>query len=389
MKIHITILSIILLSIAANIFGLLWLTISILVLGLLLLFGTVHKSIAEFLPLKKIRILMWLFVSVIVPVVLLRLFVFEIFKIPSSSMENTLIPGDRIVVNKLRYGPALPRSPLDIPWFKAFFLLNRKAKAKDAELEWEYHRLPGMQKIERGDVLVFRYPLSPFQNFVKRCVALPGDTIQITNEILYINGRQQNFPGCAKIEYKVWLKNCEIFNALQQRVSLPEPNTPYCDSLHYCTMSLTADELDNLQLTGLTDSVHLHVLGDKHTVPSPPYPSTVWTPDNFGPFVVPRKGTVMPVNEKALILYKTALQKYEHLNPQKKNGEFVHNGKQLNHHTFKQDYYFMMGDNRHNSTDSRVWGAVPEELITGKATRVLWSSGYRGFRWNRIFRRVQ
>lgn len=341
------------------------------------------------MPVKRVRRLMWLLTSVIIPVVLLRLFVFEVFNIPSSSMENTLIPGDRIVVNKLLYGSALPRSPLDIPWFNAFFLLNRKAEAKDAELEWEYYRLPGMQKIERGDVVVFRYPLSPFQNFVKRCVALPGDTVRITKGILYVNGRQQNFPGSAKIEYKVRLKNREIFNALQQSVSLPEPNVPYNDSLHYCTMSLTADELKKIQLTGLTDSVYVHVLDDEHTVPSPPYPSTVWTPDNYGSFLVPRKRAVIPVNEKNLILYETALQKYEHFNPQMKNGKYIFNGREVTTFTFSQNYYFMMGDNRHNSTDSRWWGVVPEELITGKAVRVIWSGNFTKLKTDRIWKRIK
>ena len=390
MKLIVPLLFILLLAIAANIFGLLWLTVPVLVTGLLLLAGSISKKVAKRMPVKRLRHLMWLPASAIVSAVLLRLFVFEVFNIPSSSMENTLIPGDRIVVNKLLYGAALPRSPLDIPWFNAFFLLNRKAEAKDAELKWKYHRLPGMQKINRGDVLVFRYPLSPFQNFVKRCVALPGDTVRISGGVVYINGIRQNYPVTSKIVYNIYLKNRTAFNTLYSSFNQDNTNLTYNDSLHCCVVNLTKDELNLLKQTGLIDSVSIEVLDSRHTV-LPPLPHTQhqWTPDNFGPFVVPRKGAVITVNEKNLILYKTALQKYEHFNPQLKNGKYFINGQEVTTCTFSQDYYFMMGDNRHNSTDSRYWGAVPEELITGKVVKVLWSGSFTKLKTGRVWKKVE
>jgi signal peptidase I len=390
MKLIVPLLFIILLAIAANIFGLLWLTVAVLVTGLLLLAGSISKKVAKRMPVKRLRHLMWLPASAIVSAVLLRLFVFEVFNIPSSSMENTLIPGDRIVVNKLLYGPSLPRSPLDIPWFNAFFLLNRKAEAKDAELEWEYYRLPGMQKINRGDVLVFRYPLSPFQNFVKRCVALPGDTVRISGGVVYINGIRQNYPVTSKIVYNIYLKNRAAFNTLYSSFNQDNTNLTYNDSLHCCVVNLIKDELNLLKKTGLIDSISIEVLDSRHTV-LPPLPHTQhqWTPDNFGPFVVPRKGAVITVNEKNLILYKTALQKYEHFNPQLKNGKYFINGQEVTTCTFSQDYYFMMGDNRHNSTDSRYWGAVPEELITGKVVKVLWSGSFTKLKTGRVWKKVE
>jgi len=382
------ILTILLLAIAANIFGLLWLTVAVLVIGLLLLAGSINKKVAKRMPVKRLRRLMWLLTMAIIPTVLLRLFVFEVFNIPSSSMESTLIPGDRIVVNKLLYGSTLPRSPLDIPWFNAFFLLNRKAEAKDAELKWHYHRLPGVQKIERGDVVVFRYPLSPFQNFVKRCVALPGDTVRILGGMVYINGIRQNYPVTSKIEYNLYLKNRAAFNTLHSSLNQANPNVTYNDSLHSCIVTLTKDELNLLKQTGLIDSVSIEVLDSRHTV-LPPLPDTKyqWTPDNFGPFVVPRKGAVIRVNEKNLILYETALQK--HFNPQLKNGRYFINDCEVTTCTFSQDYYFMMGDNRHNSTDSRYWGAVPKELITGKVVKVLWSGSFTKLKTGRFWKKVE
>ncbi len=389
-KVAIAVLLIITLSIAANIFGLLWLTVAVLVTGLLLLAGSINKKVAKRMPIKKLRRLMWLPASAIVPAVLLRLFVFEVFSIPSASMENTLVPGDKIVVNKLLYGPSLPRSPLDIPWFNAFFLINRKAEAKDAELQWEYRRLPGIKDIERGDVVVFRYPLSPFQNFVKRCVALPGDTVRISGGVVYINSIRQSYPVTSKIVYNLYLKNRAAFNTLHSSLNQDNTNVTYNDSLHSCIVSLTKDELKILKQIRLIDSISIEVLDSKHTV-LPPLPHTQhqWTPDNFGPFVVPRKGAVITVNEKNLILYETALQKYEHFNPQLKNGRYFINDCEVTTCTFSQDYYFMMGDNRHNSTDSRYWGAVPEELITGKVVKVLWSGSFTKLKTGRIWKEVE
>ena len=390
MKLIVPLLFIILLAIAANIFGLLWLTVAVLVTGLLLLAGSINKWVAKRMPIKWLRRLMWLPASAIVPAVLLRLFVFEVFSIPSASMENTLVPGDKIVVNKLLYGPSLPRSPLDIPWFNAFFLINRKAEAKDAELQWGYRRLPGIKDIEKGDVVVFRYPLSPFQNFVKRCVALPGDTVRISGGVVYINGIRQNYPVTSKIVYNLYLKNRAAFNTLPSSLNQANTNVTYNDSLHCCVVSLTKDELKILKQTGLIDSVSIEVLDSKHTV-LPPLPHTQhqWTPDNFGPFVVPHKGAVITVNEKNLILYETALQKYEHFNPQLKNGRYFINDCEVTTCTFSQNYYFMMGDNRHNSTDSRYWGAVPKELITGKVVKVLWSGSFTKLKTGRFWKKVE
>jgi len=387
MKLHITILLILLLSIAANIFGLLWLTVAILVLGLLFLIGTLGKKMAGRLPVRRVRRLMWLLTLAIIPTVLLRLFVFEVFNIPSSSMESTLVPGDKIVVNKLLYGAALPRSPLDIPWFNAFFLLNRKAEAKDAELEWKYHRLPGLQNIERGDVVVFRYPLSPFQNFVKRCVALPGDTVEVKSGVLYVNGIKQEFPVAAKIEYQLTLRDRTVFNDLCKNLNYNRADATYNDTLHCCTMSLTAGEVKKIEQAGIADNISVRVLDGSHTVPSPK--QTEWSPDNYGPFVVPHKGATIPLNKNTLMLYQTALLKYEHFKPYTKEGKYLVNGRQLTTYTFSRNYYFMMGDNRHNSTDSRYWGAVPEELITGKVVKVLWSGRFAKLKANRFWKDIR
>ncbi len=302
-------------------------------------------------------------------------------------MEGILIPGDRIVVNKLLYGPALPRSPLDILWFNAFFLLNCKAEAKDAGLEWKYRRLWGLQKIARGDVVVFRYPLSPYTTFVKRCVAMAGDTVEVSNGVLYVNNKFRSFPLNAITEYEVYTHNTDtlmlLADSLQLTASNKTDNTDDCRIL-----DLTNDGLMIIKQSGIADSVKLHLLNVKTKVKTTDSIAT-WSTDNYGPLAIPQKGMVITVNDEMLRRYKTVLSRYEHFNPQIKNGTYMCNGKPVTHYTFKQDYYFMMGDNCHNSADSRFLGVVPEELITGKAIKILWSGNFTKLKTDRIWKEIK
>ena len=323
-----------------------------------------------------------LLLSVVVFAVLLRVFIFEIYSIPSGSMEKTLLPGDKILVSKLAFGPALPRSPLEVPWFNAFFLLNKQAIAKNDTFVWDYHRLPGVRNLQRGEVVVFRFPPVPHENYIKRCVALPGDTVQVIDGILYVNSKLQAFLTTARIGYKVWLHDYSKFQHLTDSLHLPVNGPWGRPATNYRIMNLVQTEVELLKKAAAIDSLSLYIIDKTETG----YPMAAsgtnrhWSSDNYGPFVVPQKGMCILLNEENSSLYKTILQDYEGLKTGDKPGK---------QYCFKQDYYFMMGDNRHNSTDSRVWGAVPEELITGKATRVLWSWAYRGFRWERIFRKIQ
>ncbi len=332
--------------------------------------------------------------AVILVAVFLRVFVFEIYSIPTGSMEETLLPGDRIVVSKLAYGAVLPRSPLEVPWLNAFFLLNRQAIAANDTFVWRYRRLPGLSRLQRGDVVVFRYPADPHIHYIKRCVALPGDTVEVRGGVLYVNGRKQPLPAEARQEYRVWSHRREALQKL-------------CDSLHlynalppgrgreYRVLNLTRKEKEILLATGLADTVRRYVRegggGAYGLVGRDEEGDTGGDalPDRYGPVVVPQRGKTMTVNEAMLHRYGTAMERYEHFAPERKDSLWVWHGRPVTHYTFRQDYYFMMGDNRHNSTDSRWWGPVPEELITGKAMRVLWSWDGKGMRWGRFFRKIE
>ncbi|MCD6202121.1 MAG: signal peptidase I [Bacteroidales bacterium] len=331
--------------------------------------------------------------AVILLAVFLRVFVFEIYSIPTGSMEETLLPGDRIVVSKLAYGAALPRSPLEVPWLNAFFLLNKQAIAANDTFVWRYRRLSGLSRLQREDVVVFRYPVDPHQTFIKRCVALPGDTVEVKQEILYVNSHAQPFPPTAKIEYKVWVCNPKAFKEYADSLRLlvrscPARRDPACR-----IVALSRQEKTALWSSGTLDSLALYVIkrGDNNEaiLLNAPEKEGNDPPDAYGPLVVPYEGMNIPVNETMMQKYGKVLERYEHFQPQPQpDSSWQWRGKPVEYYTFRQDYYFMMGDTRHNSTDSRWWGTVPEELITGKAKFILWSGNLKNFRWERVLKGI-
>jgi len=326
--------------------------------------------------------------------VVLRVFVFEIYSIPSGSMEATLVPGDRIVVSKLSYGPALPRSPLEVPWFNAFFLINRRAITANDTFVWRYRRLPGLRNIHRGDVIVFRYPGDPHQTYIKRCVALPGDTVQVAAGILLVNGCPQPLPPTAKTEYSVWFQDQGAFQHLTDSLHLTCYGPWDEKDASYRYLNLAVGEAELLQHTAPVDSVSRYVRerdrpGEVPLAAEEETPGQDDPPDRFGPLVVPQRGMVMAVNAGMMRGYAAILARYEHFRPERAGSVYLWHGRPVTHYTFRQDYYFMMGDNRHNSTDSRWWGPVPEELITGKAKRILWSGNFKRFRFERVLKKIE
>ena len=206
--------------------------------------------------------------------------------------------------------------------------------------------------------------------------------MQVKDGILYVNSKLQAFPTTARIGYKVWLHDYSKFQHLTDSLHLPVTGPWGRPATNYRIMNLVQTEVELLKKAAAIDSLSLYIIDNTETGYRMATPGIIrgWTTDNYGPFVVPQKGMCISLDKESLMHYKTILQDYEGLKTGDKPGK---------QYCFKQDYYFMMGDNRHNSTDSRVWGAVPEELITGKATRVLWSWGYRGFSWNRILKKIK
>lgn len=244
----------------------------------------------------------------------LRVFVVQIYKVPSQSMNNALKKGDYIVVSKLAYGVRLPITPLSLPFGNTF-------------LDWielPYIRTGGFSEVKRNDIVVFNFPLEgdlPVDHrkeYVKRCVALSGDILSIKKGILFINGKKSE--------------------------QVP-------------TLLLNLDK--NHKAKYLDSSVYSPVIFPNSSVYR-------WNADNFGPLAVPKKGKSIRLTTRTIHLYKNAIQAYEKDTVNVHNDSVFINSQYSKKYTFKMDYYFVMGDNRNNSVDSRFWGFVPENHLIGK-----------------------
>ena len=330
----------------------------------------------------------------VIVVTFLNIFFFQAFKIPSSSMERTLLTGDHLFVSKLTYGPRVPETPLTIP-FTHNQIFGKESYS--TLIQNDYRRLKGFRSVERGDVVVFNFPLGDTvmrglptnlyndyytavraegreavlrkygpmvvrpadktDHYVKRCVALPGDVLEVRDGQVFINGSVQDFPEQAQMDYIVRTDKTEYVRML--------------------TMSEKAELEKNRSVRSVT---HLQ---DPMTEAIFPWFSadSTWTRDFFGPLEIPAKGKTVTLTEENLPIYKRAIEVYE--KAQATVGST---------YTFKQDYYFMMGDNRDASLDSRYWGFVPEDHIVGTPFIIWLSTGPDGFpfniRWKRFLNLV-
>ncbi len=355
-------------------------------------------------------------------VTFVNIFFFQAFKIPSSSMERTLYTGDHLFVSKLAYGPRVPQTPLTIP-----FTHNRifGKESYSTLIQNDYRRLKGFRDVRRGDCVVFGFPngdtvlrkapvedyhalvrllgkdkvaslgeyvvrpVDKKDHYVKRCVALPGDTLEIKDGMVWINGRKEEVEPGIQLSYKVVTNGQRINSKTVEQLGL-NPSEIYFDSSlpGYPAMILTAEMLEKVKELPNVVNVSDNLERDAASVSREIFPFTEdsgWTRDFFGPLWIPAKGATVKITVDNLPLYERIITAYEHSDLQQalKDGEY----------TFKQDYYFMMGDNRHNSLDSRYWGFVPEDHIVGRPA-LIWLSTDKGksfpnnIRWRRFLKFV-
>lgn len=339
--------------------GLWWLSIFILVISFVLLIRFNFKWANTTIVL----------VGIIVFAIFFRLFLFEIYSIPSGSMENTLVPGDKIAVNKLVFGPVLPRSPFDIPWINLLFFLNDKAKEKINAPWWKYKRLNGTSDIERGDVMVFTFSRNSRKCFIKRCVSLPGDTFRIIDGKIFNN--ENLLEDALTIKH-----NYQVLDTLNRNFNRE--------------LNLSFAEVNEMNHNNNGDSV-ISIIAQADTLKKifPWKKDYNWTIDDFGPLVVPYKGMTIPLTKENYILYQDMFDYWEDFKPELKGNKCFVDGKEVKEYTFKKDYYFVMGDNRNNSTDSRYRGVIPQEQIIGKAVTILFSNNWEGFNWYRLFKKIK
>jgi len=377
--------------IVAVVLQLYWLAGILLGVGILwLLFSSKLRFIVWFKNKKGLGSIFSLF-TVFIVAISMRIFFIEIFAIPSGSMEDTLLPGDKVLVTKLNYGPRMPYSPYEIPWLNLFWHLQAKASINTDTIFWHYTRLKGFSKVKNGDVIVFGHPLWGKRDnfFVKRCIGLPGDTLEIRNGVVNINRRFFSEPKYVKNQYTIWYNNSTALYKLADSLNLNTMGLYRQREKRELEMPMNRLNKEQLIKQACIDSIRMKAVENDSSKWVWVYPKNeelAWTIDNFGPLVIPAKGMTISLTRTSFLVYQQTINRLEKVKIEEKNEIFYLNNIPATTYTFKQNYYFMMGDNRSNSMDSRYWGFVPEENIVGKATLILLSSDWDGFRWKRILK---
>lgn len=307
---------------------------------------------------KLFKILFWSFFVWL----FVRAFLFQTYRIPSASMHGNLFEGDYVVINKLAYGARIPLTPLSF---------------KKNYLNWislPYLRLPGYSHIKRNDIVAFNFslteelPIDLRQEYIKRCVALPGDTLSIRNGMVYVN-QLTNEPENIYNPYTLVFNSQLDSSALKQLGITTENSSDNTASEFF----MSAEKAASLLKTGTLKSLTLNLYDKDYYHPSifPNYPSYKWNLDHFGPLYIPREGDSISLSTENLLVYQRIIERFEKAILSFKHDSVFVDGQYKRHYTFTQDYYFMIGDNRHNSIDSRHWGFIPESHIIGKASFIL------------------
>ena len=382
-------------------------------------------------------LLEWLdaIIYAVIVVTFINMFFIQSFVIPTSSMEKTLMTGDYLFVGKLAYGPKVAERPLSIPFVHN--ALPNGSKSYSDLIKIDYRRLAGFSEVKRDDNVVFGFPhgdtvlrkcptddyythvrlngkeytekmygpltvrpVDKKDNYVKRCVAIAGDTLQIKDGQVYVNGvPQESYPGIQNT-YTVVTNGTSINSKILDDMDV-NPNEYWFDAALPGYRSIPLNKVNAEKVGKLGNVVKVEQNIDSFP---PDYPDSYllifpfsrdfqWTRDNYGPLYIPAKDATVEINLTNLPLYRRIISVYEKNTLEVKDGKIFINGEVAESYTFKQDYYFMMGDNRHNSLDSRYWGFVPEDHIVGKP-RVIWFSSDknkpfpRNIRWNRLFKFV-
>jgi signal peptidase I len=379
-------------------------------------------------------------VFAVVAATLIRTFIFEAYTIPTPSMEKTLLVNDFLFVNKVAYGPRIPQTPLSFPFVHNLMPFSQKP----SYLKWiqiDYKRIPGYEKVERNDVVVFNFPMGdtvinhpdygskvPYydvlrkdykgnrealmaewgdqilvhpmdktDNYIKRCVGVADDSIQVKEGVLYVNGKRGYQPEGSQIRYRIVTNGTPIdFNTLEENTGIDIRWEDKEFELQQLAMQFSSDSSYILNLTENDANAFKKMKNVKSvsilTIPySDLFPfdnNYEWTIDDYGPIWIPKAGVTVPLNSKTLPLYRRLITVYEGHTLDETGNQLKIDGQPASNYTFKYNYYWMMGDNRHNSQDSRFWGFVPETHVVGKAS-FIWFSWENGPRWKRLFKNIK
>lgn len=347
--------------------------------------------------------------AVIAATVIRSMFI-ELYQIPTSSMEKSLMVGDFLFVNKMSYGTRLTMTPLSFP-FAHHTMPWIDTKAYSEAIKFPYYRLPGFGKIKNGDVVVFNWPderlgrpVDKKENYIKRCVAIPGDTITVERGVIHINGVAEDVPPMRQFSYEVRKNVLGGFpKKFLKEQDITDKDTGNTSAIW--VLQLNDKNRPFVQNNALVNSIDtmLHPRGQNDGNLFPISKQHSWSRDFYGPLYIPKKGETITLTEQNYSIYERLIKVYEgHEDFKPRNGKFYMGSEEITTYTFEMDYYFMMGDNRHYSYDSRFWGFVPENHVVGRAWFVLWSirhdinkfqtpdgtvetRKFDGIRWKRCF----
>jgi signal peptidase I len=436
-----------------------------LIIGLAVIFDLYVSKKVNWTPWKKryeknSAVVEWIdaIIFAVLAVTFINIFFFQNYKIPTGSMEKSLLIGDHLYVSKLKYGPKIPNTPLAFPFAQHTLPLTKSTKSYLEWIKLPYKRLAGFGKVKNDDIVVFNFPegdtvvAEPIEyqaqsyyaiirnfaglykmndrdaklplksereyysigrehvwnktgwtikvrpvdredNYIKRCVAIPGDTLNIVDGQVYINGKAQKHFERMQFKYVVQTDGSPINPKVFEKLGIYNSDLEYNSMFNNYLVPLSASNAQALGKLANVKSV-TRVLNKKGEYADYIFPHDSlykWNEDNFGPLWIPRKGATINLSAANISIYERIIDVYEGNKLEIKGNEIYINDKPANSYTFQLDYYFMMGDNRHSSADSRFWGFVPEDHIIG-APRVIWLSLDKeksfpaNIRWNRMFR---
>lgn len=372
----------------------------------------------------------------VVAATIIRTFLLEAYTIPTSSMEKSLLVGDYLFVSKIAYGPKAPNTPLSFPFVHHTLPFTESTKSFVEWISFPYYRFPGLGSVERNDAVVFNYPdgdtistryqsqksyyvllkeygrkrlwtdkrnfgdivyrpVDKRENYIKRCVGMPGDSLEIKDRQLFINGELADKPDGMQYQYMVQTDGSSINPKILDRLNITEHSRFNQPGLFMFVLTEKAKaELEKLPIVKRIEAFN-EPAGEWAKSVFPQDKRYQWNRDNYGPIYIPKKDAAIEINLDVLPLYERLITVYEGDKLEVKGSKIYINGVEADSFTPKLNYYWMMGDNRHNSADSRYWGFVPEDHIVGKAEFVWLSldpnkSFFGGkIRWDKVFRIVK
>jgi signal peptidase I len=365
----------------------------------------------------------------------IRMFLIEAYVIPTPSMEGSLLTGDFLFVSKATYGIRLPETVAMVPLLhNRIPRLNRESYLEKPRLG--YKRLPGFKKVDRHDPVVFNYPegdsvyvmpgrtwsvydvrrnavpepylsrinsgrerlvtrpQDKMDHYIKRCIAVAGDSLEIRERTVYINGKETAYPEHVQFLHTITNPGGTISTRNFEDLGI-SPDDIVSQEGNSMLVYLGKNAAEKMRTMDANLEVEVFEFGELYDKPGTVFPNDAenfgeWTRDNYGPIYIPKAGETAKLTPENMALYHRLISVYEDNEVELRDGQVFINGEATDEYTFKQDYYWMMGDNRHNSEDSRIWGFVPETHIVGRPL-VIWFSTKNGsigngVRWKRIFK---